>query len=54
MASGGGGGGKKIPWKLIFWGALWLFLAYRVPIPQLQLGNVAHSLMTFLQGFGTQ
>jgi hypothetical protein len=46
MASGGGGGGK-IPWKLILILAAYAFLAYAVP--QFRPANIAHSLQIFAQ-----
>jgi len=46
MASGGGGGGK-IPWKLIMILVVYAFIAYSVP--QFRPANIAHSLVIFAQ-----
>ena len=48
MAGSGGGGGGKVPWKLIMWIAIYVFLAYS--IPALRPANIAQSLATFAHG----
>jgi hypothetical protein len=46
MAGSGGGGSKKIPWKLIMWLALYVFIA--ASVPQFRPANIAHSLQVFV------
>jgi len=47
MASGGGGGSGKIPWKLIIILVVYAFFAYAVP--QFRPANIAHSIQIFAQ-----